>query len=67
VRFSDDDRVTITDPKDRWYGETGTVDDYYIGMTGRTLYVVKLDVREDPIPFTEDQLDLGDNIYARSE
>jgi hypothetical protein len=28
VRFATDDRVTITDPKDRWYGEVGYVEDH---------------------------------------
>lgn len=65
--FLDDERVTITDPSDRWYGETGYVDDWYIGMTGTRLYLVKLDVREDPVPFTETQLTPGDNLYVRSE
>lgn len=67
VRFSDDDRVTITDPSDRWYGEHGIIDGYYVGMTGTVLYLVALDVRDEHVPFTADQLTLGDNIYARSE
>jgi hypothetical protein len=64
VRFTTDDRVTITDPKDRWYGETGYVEDYYIGLTRELFWLVKLDVREDPLPFHGDQLTLGDNVHA---
>jgi hypothetical protein len=64
VRFTTDDRVTITDPKDRWYGEVGYVEDHYIGMRGGILWLVKLDVREDALPFTGEQLTLGDNVHA---
>lgn len=62
--FTDDDRVTVTDTRDRWYGETGTVDDFYIGLTGARFYLVRLDTRDDPLPFSAEQLTLGDNLYA---
>lgn len=68
MRFSDDDRVTVTDPSDRWYGETGFVDGWHYGLARGVVYWVWLDGRTDSqIPYTEDQLMLGDNIYARSE
>lgn len=65
--FTDDDRVTVTDPKDRWYGEHGTVTDWYHGMTKERMYLVRLDHLDDSIPFTEAQLTLGENLYVRSE
>lgn len=64
MKFLTDERVTITDPSDRWYGETGYVDDHYVGMSGAILWLVKLDVREDPLPFTAEQLTTGDNVHA---
>jgi hypothetical protein len=63
VRFSTDDRVTVTDPKHWNYGEEGHVEeghveDYdYDNPGGALMYRVLLDGRRDQFGFTVDQLD----------
>jgi len=64
VRFRDDERVTVTDPSDRHYEETGVVEDHYLGMSGATVYLILLDGRADPLPFLEPQLALGERTNA---
>ena len=60
MRFRDDDRVTVTDPRDRLYNEKGTVTSWFYGMANRVVYMVQLDVRDDALAYAEDQLDLGE-------
>jgi len=60
VIFTVDERVTITDTADRHYGETGTVQDHFYGMSGARVYLIALDGRQDVLPFIADQLTLGE-------
>lgn len=62
--YRDGDTVTVTDPSDRWYGERGYVTDWHWGMSRTVVYWIQLDVREDPVAFTADQLTLGERVEA---
>lgn len=61
VRFATDNRVTVTDPNERYYGEEGTVDDYdFGGVAGERRYWVELDEVRTMQAFTVDQLDFAE-------
>jgi len=60
-KIRDGERVTITALTDRYYGETGTVEGWFYGMAGRTVYLVWIDGRGDiQLPYTEHELTIGD-------
>jgi hypothetical protein len=65
VRFATDDRVTVTDPKDRHYGEEGHVEDWLYGAARGRLYRVFLDGRNDLYVFTVDQLDFTEEAPSK--
>ncbi len=58
--FTSDDRVQVVDTADRHYGETGVVEDHFYGMSGARVYLITLDGRQDVLPFTKEQLALGE-------
>lgn len=64
-RFRDDDRVTVIDTHDRHYGEHGTVDGWHYGMAGGFIYHVRLDHREDALPYAQEELQLGEEVFTR--
>jgi hypothetical protein len=57
VRFSTDDRVTVTDPKSWHYGEHGFVSELAFDSMARPVCIVELPARNTSAPFTVDQLD----------
>jgi len=62
-KIRDSERVTITALTDRYYGETGTVEGWFYGMAGRTVYLVWIDGRGDiQLPYTEHELTIGDQV-----
>ena len=58
MRFATDDRVTVTDPSDRFYGFEGTVEDHdFGGVDGKRRYWIELDEAKTMQAFSVDQLD----------
>lgn len=55
--YRDDERVRVLDSDREWPGEYGTVENWYYGMAGSVMYVVKLDVRRDPWVFHQAELE----------
>jgi hypothetical protein len=67
VRFSTDDRVTVTDPAHWNYGQEGIVQDYEYALIDRShpIYLVELDVKDHWIGFTVDQLDFTEEAPSK--